>query len=335
MCRFSLDDREELYHTNAVLNYNTIKCLPPVLNNMNRSRILYCLYCSTVEFFVAIYNVILSIYHIKTNLTFGYYNLIFLNCSNFLSCSSCTSYSNLCLWNRDTVNCISQQEEKSLLSNHSHLIINSNQCPHMYLQQSINRLAYHVDKTFMIHIEQCNQSINIHSCQLYDHRKRFSLIESNPILIRSVNENNLCILNCSFQWSNYHNSHQIASYRPLKLDLSIDFSNEITSVIPHTHISLYHCDRMALNCTSCLQLDPSFGCIWCKNKCVFKNQSVKCAENRECLLPIIQSTEPLALPLNGGTLVTIKGKHFDLFDLSIHIAGIPCQLIEEESSYEK
>ncbi len=205
----------------------------------------------------------------------------------------------------------------------------------MYLQQSINRLAYHVDKTLNIHIEQCNQSIKIHSCQLYDHRKRFSLIESNPILIREVNENNLCLLKCSFQWSSYQNSYSIVSNRPLKLDLSIDFSNKITFVIPHTHISLYHCERMAFNCTSCRQLDSSFGCIWCNNKCMFKNQSVKCANNRECLLPIIQTIEPLILPMSGGTLVTIKGKHFDLFGLSIHIADIPCQLIEEESSQEK
>ena len=73
---------------------------------------------------------------------------------------------------------------------------------------------------------------------------------------------------------------------------------------------------MAFNCTSCVQLDPSFGCTWCNNKCMFKNQSIKCANNRECLLPMIEIIEPLVLPTNGGTLVTIKGKHFDLFDVS-------------------
>ncbi|CAF1004854.1 unnamed protein product [Adineta steineri] len=319
MCQFNVIDREELYYTNAILNYDTMKCLPPILKNMNYGR----------------YNIILSIYQKNTNLTFGYYKLVFLNCSNFLSCSSCTTNSNLCLWNREIVKCISQQEQNNILSNHSHLIIHSNQCPSMYLEESLNRIAYHVDKIFHIHIEQCNQSINIHSCQLHDYRKRFSLIDSNPLLIQSFNEKNLCLLKCSFQWKNYNNSYHISFFRPLKLNLSIEFSNNQTFIMPHTHISLYRCERMALNCTSCLQLDSSFGCIWCNNKCMLKNQSLKCVNKRECLLPIIQSVEPMILPLNGGTIVTIKGEHFDLSDLSIAIADILCQVIEEESSHNQ
>ena len=63
---------------------------------------------------------------------------------------------------------------------------------------------------------------------------------------------------------------------------------------------------MALNCTSCLQLNPSYGCIWCNNMCMFKNQSVKCADNQKCLVPIIQMIEPVILPTQGGTLMTIK-----------------------------
>jgi hypothetical protein len=68
---------------------------------------------------------------------------------------------------------------------------------------------------------------------------------------------------------------------------------------------------------------------------MLKNQSIKCLDNPECLSPIIQKIEPLILPINGGTLVTIKGKHFDLFQLTIQIADIPCQLIDEESSSNK
>ncbi|CAF0888901.1 unnamed protein product [Rotaria sordida] len=319
ICRFSFNDREESYHTNAIFNHNTVKCFPPILNNTDR----------------AIYNVILSIDHIKTNATLGYYNLIFLNCSNFHSCSSCTLYSNLCLWNREIVKCIFQQNDRFILSNNQSFIINSNQCPSIYLQQSINHLVHHIDKTFIIYIEQCKQSIEINSCHLFDYRKRFSLKATNPLLIRSINENNLCLLKCLFQWSNSNNFHQISFHRPLNLHLSIQFSNKTISMIPHTHISLYHCEHMALNCTSCLQLDPSYECNWCNNMCMFKNQSEKCLKNQECLLPVIQTIEPLILPMNGGTLVTIKGKNFDLFGLSIHIADVPCQLIEEESSNNK
>lgn len=285
--------------------------------------------------FLAIYNVILSIHNIKTNVSYGHYNLVFVNCSNFLSCSSCTLYPNLCLWNRETVGCIFQQDDKSVLSKNQSFILNSNRCPSLYLQQSKNRLAYYIDKTFTVHIEQCNQSVNITSCYLYDHRKRFLLIESNPKLIPSKMENNLCFLKCSFRWSNSKNFHQISFHRPLNLHLSIQFSNKTVALIPQTQISLYHCEHMALNCTSCLQLDPSYECSWCNNMCLLKNQSLQCSANPECLMPIIQTVEPLTLPLNGGTLVTIKGKYFDIYGISIQIADIPCQLIEQESSHNR
>lgn len=289
--------------------------------------------------FLAIYNIVLSIYHLKTNLTFGYSNLIFINCSNFLSCSTCTKYSNQCIWNLQTVNCISYEGKKSLSINRKRFITNSDQCPLIYLQQSINRIAYNNNKTLIIHIEQCNEELNINSCQLNDHRKRLIFISSNPIFIKSTNEKHLCLLKCSFELINSNNGHQISFHRPLHLDLSIQFLNETSLVIPRTHVSLYSCERMGLNCTSCIQLDPSFDCIWCNNMCMFKNQTIRnqliCPHNEECLLPVIQEIEPLILPMNGGTLVTIKGQHFDLFNLSIHLVDIPCQLIEEESSNTK
>lgn len=308
MCQFNFND-QEFYRTKGMFLNNTIKCLSASLNNMTLS----------------IYDIILSIYHIKTNLTFGYYNLKFINCSNFHSCSSCTSYSNICLWNHEKLNCISSQETKTT----EVLIRNSNQCPIIYLQKSINYLSYNIDHTFQIHIEQCDQSMIINSCQLYDQHKRFVLKTFNPILI---NEQNFCLLKCLFKKSNFQ---QMKFYRSLNLHLSIEFSNKTTSIIPNTQISLYHCEHLALNCTSCLQLNPSYGCIWCNNQCSFKNQSIKCLNNQECLTPIIEKIQPLILPTNGGTIVTIKGKNFDLFQLSIYIGNVPCQLIEDESSNNK
>ncbi|CAF3358682.1 unnamed protein product [Rotaria sp. Silwood1] len=324
-CQFRLtNEKEFLFYTNTILlNDQTLKCLPPILNNINQ----------------AVYNVALSVYHLKTNLTFGHYNLIFINCSNFLSCSSCTTYYNQCVWNFQTVNCISHEHKRSSLINHKRLIKSSHQCPLFYLQQSINRLAYNNNKTLIIHNEQCNENININSCQLNDYFKRFLFTSINSTFIKSTNENHLCLLECSFELSNSENFHQILFHRPIHLDLSIQFTNKTSFIIPRTHISLYHCERMALNCTSCLQLDPSFDCIWCNNMCMFKNQTITnkliCPNSQECLSPIIETIEPLLLPMNGGTLVTIKGNHFDLFNLSIYLADVPCYLIEEESSNNK
>ncbi len=310
MCRFTFDDLEEFYQTKAVLHENIIKCLSPRLNKT----------------ILAVYNGILSIDYLKMNLTFGYYHLKFVNCSNFLSCSSCTSFSNFCLWNRKTIKCFPQSKVKISSINH---LISSNQCPSMYLQSSKIHLAYYIDTTLIIHIEQCNPSMNIHSCQLNDHRKRLSLIALNPLLTPLINS---CLLKCFFQWLN---SSQITFYRPLNLQLSIEYFNQTVSIIPNTQISLYQCEHLALNCSSCLQLNPSYGCTWCNNQCILKTHSIKCLNNHQCLSPIIEKIDPLILPINGGTLVTIKGKYFDLFQLTIKIADIPCQLIEEESTSNK
>jgi hypothetical protein len=208
----------------------------------------------------------------------------------------------------------------------------------MYLQQSINRLALNDKRILTVQIEQCTENLYINSCQLNDYRKRVVFFSTSSMILKSPYENNLCLLKCSFQLSNFDHFHQLSFYRPLHLDLSVEFTNQTSMVIPRTHISLYHCERLALNCTSCLQLDPSYGCIWCNNMCLFHNhtnQSICNKKNQECLSPIIETIEPLLLPINGGTLVTIKGKHFDLLNLSIHLVDVPCHLIEEECSNNK
>ncbi|CAF1468637.1 unnamed protein product, partial [Adineta ricciae] len=312
MCQFTTSDRDDLYYTKLIYYNDFVKCKTPLLKNSTQ----------------AANKVILSMYHANTNITFGYYDLTFINCSNFLSCSSCTTYPSLCSWNRQDTECISRQNNSISPTNHQ-------QCPQIYLSHPINRVAYFVNKTFTIYIEQCNQSLSVESCMLSDRRQRFLLTESNPILTRLENESDLCLLKCSFRWSNYEDSHRISFNRPFKLDLAIRFSNEISFVVPHTQISLYRCERLATNCTSCLRLDPSFGCIWCHNQCMYKNESMKCASNQHCSIPRIQTIEPLFLPMKGGTLVGIQGEYFDLFNVSVRIAGIACQMIPEESSSKK
>ena len=280
---------------------------------------------------------VLSIHHLKTNLTFAYHQLLMINCSNFLTCSSCTQYSDQCLWNLQTTNCQSYETTKSLGNNRKRYVIHANQCPLMYLPQPVNRLAWNDQRTLVVHIEECDDNFMVDSCQLNDYRKRFTFFSTNSILHKSIYDDHLCLLECLFQLSNVDHSHPLPLHRPIHLDLSVEFFNKTSVIVPRTHLSLYHCERLALNCTSCLQLDSSYGCIWCNNMCMFRNQTnqLTCPNNQECLTPVIESIEPLLLPINGGSLVTIKGKHFDLFNLSIHLVDIPCQVLEEESSENK
>ena len=253
-----------------------------------------------------------------------------------MSCSSCTAYAEHCMWNLQTVDC----GDKALsIPNRKRFIAHVTQCPTMYLQQSIHRLAYSINKTMTIHLEQCQQITDVHSCQLNAHRKRIAFLSSNATLVRLPGEDDLCLLQCSFELSDADNTQKLAFQRPLHLDLSIQLPNDTSLTVPRTHISLYHCERMALNCTSCLNLEPAFGCTWCNNVCMLKNQTISkqltCSNEGECLSPVIHTVEPLYLPTHGGTFVTIVGKHFDLFNVSIDLADIPCRLVEEESTTQK
>lgn len=309
-----LDEQGIFFETKAVLEQKTIKCPTPVFDQITKAN-------STV---------ILAIHHGETNVTIGSYPLKLINCSNFQSCASCTSSSNLCLWNRKISQCRSQPKEHIFFT---HYLTAPNQCPLIYLQPSRTHLAYHVDKTLIIHIEQCNRSISIQSCRLNDHRKRFSLTVSNPILIPSDNQSTSCLLKCFFQWID---TPQISFHRPINLRLSIEFSNQTIAIIPNSQISLYQCEHLASNCSSCLQLNPSYGCAWCNNQCIYKNHSNKCVDQQHrCLTPLIEKIEPLILPVHGGTLVTIMGRHFDRSKLTVHLANVPCQVVEEESSENK
>ena len=340
-CQFRLQEKDQrLFYTPAILlDEKIVKCLPPELNERNQGEFITSLPGKIWRIFrlSAIYRMVLSIHHLKKNLTFGYYQLLMINCSNFLTCSSCVQYSDQCLWNLQTANCQAVETKKSSGINRKRYVMNSDQCPLMYLPQSTHRLPWNDQQTLMVHIEQCNENVIVDSCQLNDHRKRFTFLSMNSILHKSIYDPHLCLLECSFQLSNIDLLHPLPLHRPIHLDLSIEFANRTSITIPRTHISVYHCERLALNCTSCLQLDSSYGCIWCNNMCMLKNQSYQltCTNNQQCLTPMIDNIEPLLLPINGGSLVTIKGKHFDLFNLSIHLVDIPCQILEEESSENK
>ena len=209
------------------------------------------------------------------------------------------------------------------------------QCPLMYLKPSTQHLSSQTKTTLTIHIEECHRSLKIRSCQLSNTRQRFISIDPDPILNSFDERNNLCLVNCSFEAREDRENNHFGYEPPFPLDLSIQFANQTSLPVPRTHLSLYHCARLGLNCTSCIELDPSYGCIWCNNTCTSNESIVTCPNQQRCVQSTIQSVDPVILPVNGGSLVVIQGTHFDLSDVSIHLAEVPCQFIAEDSSNEK
>ena len=274
---------------------------------------------------------ILSIYNPKQQLAFGHYPLLLINCTNIRSCSACNSYSDLCLWNLQMMSCINQNDR--LLSSNSLSSINR-QCPLAYVKRSTVHLTSNSNATLTVLIDQCNEALKFSSCQLRNAQHEFVSIAENPILNQSNDPTEPCQLICSFQLENHTGDDRLSYKRPFNLDLTIHFPDHTTQIVPQTKIYFYDCKHLAFNCTSCTQLNAHYGCIWCGNMCKFKGSDPNCTRNERCRMGKIRTVEPTLLPISGGTLVTIQGKDFDLEHLSIDIAGVPCLLIEEESSSE-
>ena len=323
-CQFRSSIHKELYHTNVTsVTSKTVRCVPPVLENISQGKsILDGILVRSL--FPAVDKILLSLYDRKSNLTFGQYDLLFVNCSSIHSCSSCSRHPDLCVWHPETITCIAHGQRQPPVTD-------THQCPSMYLKPSTQQLSSNAKMTLTIHVEQCHRSLEIQSCRLTNDQKRFIAIDSDPRVTSFDHQDNLCLLSCSFKATDDSQDYE----QPFPLDLSIQFANQTSLAVPHTHLSLYHCARLALNCTSCLELDPSYRCIWCNNICMLNEPIVSCANKQQCVQPLIQSIDPAILPVNGGSLVTIQGNHLDLVNVSIQLAGVPCQFNAEESTNEK
>ncbi|XP_076356920.1 plexin-B-like [Tachypleus tridentatus] len=108
-------------------------------------------------------------------------------------------------------------------------------------------------------------------------------------------------------------------------------------VIDRTTVTLYKCNLLTengnhLDCSLCLTRDLRYKCVWCRDSCKFRDSCPSRDVIKTCPPPRIDLIHPVTGPLQGGTLVTIKGSNLgtikeDIQD-KITIGGIPCQVVE-------
>ncbi|VDK62047.1 unnamed protein product, partial [Onchocerca ochengi] len=109
-------------------------------------------------------------------------------------------------------------------------------------------------------------------------------------------------------------------------------------VIDKSSVTIYNCDLMASDCSTCLSLDPSWKCAWCDGTCQF---SIHCQQSAIwqspdliCGRPIIDTFEPQSGPMEGGTRIEIRGRDLgsSLGEIKgrVFVAGSKCEVIEFE-----
>ncbi|KAI3411975.1 hypothetical protein GPALN_002029 [Globodera pallida] len=111
-----------------------------------------------------------------------------------------------------------------------------------------------------------------------------------------------------------------------------------------TTVTIFKCSLMASDCSRCVALDARFACTWCDGGC---RHSTKCllghdaggaamAADELCTAPAIREFSPLSGPLEGGTVVDIRGRDLGsrLQDVQdrVQVAGVPCRVLHYEVS---
>ncbi|XP_076357548.1 plexin-B-like isoform X2 [Tachypleus tridentatus] len=112
-------------------------------------------------------------------------------------------------------------------------------------------------------------------------------------------------------------------------------------LIDETTVTIYKCNLLAnhdneSDCYLCLTRDPKYKCVWCMDSCRFHSNCPSDNMTKTCPPPRIDQIYPVSGPVQGGTLVTIKGSNLgksreDIQD-KITIGGIPCHLVEYDVS---
>ena len=81
-------------------------------------------------------------------------------------------------------------------------------------------------------------------------------------------------------------------------------------------VSLYDCNKMASDCSSCLESLTEYNCGWCpnevskcsiSNECTLQSSSSLITVGQQCPPPSILGFTPTSGPPDGGTVITILG----------------------------
>ncbi|XP_053321485.1 plexin-B2 [Spea bombifrons] len=97
------------------------------------------------------------------------------------------------------------------------------------------------------------------------------------------------------------------------------------------NVNLYNCFFGRSDCSLCLAAEPEYMCVWCNNKCVYRDM---CKETpaSECPAPVITDFEPKSAPLKGSIFLTIMGSNLGVRPEDVEeikVADVPCRFVKE------
>ncbi|XP_075713296.1 plexin-B2 [Rhinoderma darwinii] len=262
-------------------------------------------------------NVVIKLYFDNEgSVFFADYTYPFYNCeesmnrSENLPCISCVTTQWECRWNIENHKCVDVSPSNEPLT-----ISREEDCPQFYqevpsfipmeLQSTIEFLGKNLEKLQSKNFKAGNDKLKFEATVLKVAEDKFSL--SIPELPAQDEES-------------------------VPLDIYIKAINQ--KIDSKLNVSLYNCFFGRGDCSLCLAADPKYSCVWCTNKCVYK-EMCKVPTATECPHPSITAFTPKAAPLNGGILLTIMGSNLGITSddvEEIKVAGVSCTFKPESYS---
>uniref|UniRef100_A0A8C7ZHD7 Plexin A2 n=1 Tax=Oryzias sinensis TaxID=183150 RepID=A0A8C7ZHD7_9TELE len=151
----------------------------------------------------------------------------------------------------------------------------------------------------------------------------------------------------SVQCQNSSYMYESVKISDLAVDLSIIWNGNFIIDNPEKiKVHLYKCSAQRDSCGMCLRAEKKFQCGWCsgEGRCTMKQHCPPISpyasrwldlssRNVKCTNPRITEVSPVAGPVEGGTLVTIKGLNLGLsfseLEGNVEVAGVQCTPKEE------
>ncbi|XP_076325026.1 plexin-B-like isoform X2 [Tachypleus tridentatus] len=266
----------------------------------------------------------------ETNTDFLHRPFKLYDCKAHKTCSSCVSSSwecNWCLYQNKCVHkvdsCLGTIIKGEVYDHDPEILQGQLQCPRLDLKEEI-LLPDGENRKIEMDIKNLPSSMNDFQCVI-------EIEEGKKVVKAEVAGSKVICAETLFTYK--------AQLGEVKANLAVmwhgtDFIDKTTVIIYKCHLLTDHGSQP--DCSLCLTRDSKYQCEWCMDSCRFNKSCPSKHSAKTCPPPRIDVIHPISGPVQGGTLVTIKGsnlgtKREDIQD-KITIGGVPCHLVEYDVS---
>lgn len=259
----------------------------------------------------------------------------FFECNRYNSCIDCVENDFNCSWCIFDNSCLqststcTQEGMVSSRSNEGSTSSGQGFCPQISANNSEILIPAGVTRPITV------KAANLPELKPTFSQYKCTLEYENVRLVVSADRIDAETLECKSKRYNYDNETQ-----QLEVLLSVTWNNNFMIDNPgKVKAILYKCSVGRENCGQCLVAPSGFECGWCQEnkECTINSQCIDSTRwlhgNVLCPEPVIDSFFPPAGHVEGGTVLTLRGRNLgrnSTYIKQILVDGVVCEVLEED-----